>query len=363
MTAAHPFPRPLRRAALAAALVASAGLVGCRATGAGAVEVHEAVLYGGTQDRVVWIYGGPDAARTTLTIDGHRATLGDSSAAGGLPGTLSVDGHAAYRVKAASLSAPFAARPEGSRVQITASTPAVTTVYATDGERWTRLSGTSGMVDMAPATSLRGAGRLTDAEADALGAALLHQGPLYVAVLAEDSIPDTPLTLDPAPGTYRRTGLYVAAPPAASAPKPSPVTATTGDRVTYTELSSGTNARVSAPTVQVATTDAEVATLYTQAHGRQTDVPTPASVGSGTVVGIFLGQRNTGGYGVRVVRASASGGVLTLTVQLRVPGPGSITTQAITSPWTLVRVEGTYTRVDVVDEFGQPLPVGGATDR
>ena len=134
--------------------------------------------------------------------------------------------------------------------------------------------------------------------------------------------------------------------------------------MTYTELSSGSTARVTTPSVQVATTDAEVAALYAQAYGRQTDVPAPAPVASGTVVGIFLGQRTTGGYGVRVVGARANGEVLTLTVQLRSPGPGSITTQAITSPWTLVRVDGTYTRVEVVDTLGQPLPTAaGGTDR
>jgi hypothetical protein len=250
------------------------------------------------------------------------------------------------------------------RVQVLSSTPSVLAAYATDGQRWTRLSGTAGTVGTAPVTALRGAGNLTEPEADALGAALLHRGPLYVAVLAEGALPDAPLTVTPTPATSRRTGLYVAAPsgstPAPGAPEPG---ATTGEHVTYTELGSGTNARATDASIQVASTPAEIAAVYAQAYGRQSGSPVPPPVEGGTVVGIFLGQKPTGGYGVRVLQVSAQGAVLTVTVQLRSPGPGTITTQALTSPWTLIRVSGTYPDVRVVDQLGQPLPTSGGTDR
>ena len=40
------------------------------------------------------------------------------------------------------------------------------------------------------------------------------------------------------------------------------------------------------------------------------------------VVAVFLGQRPTGGYGVRVSGASVQNGVLTLTVNVTAPGEG-----------------------------------------
>ena len=123
----------------------------------------------------------------------------------------------------------------------------------------------------------------------------------------------------------------------------------------FTELVSGTQSGVTEPTVTVAATPAEAASLYAQAYSRQTGAPTPPVPGNATLVGVFLGQRATGGYGVTITGASASGGTLTLVARLRAPQAGSITTQAITSPWTIVRVEGKYQNVRVVDEAGNPL--------
>lgn len=139
-----------------------------------------------------------------------------------------------------------------------------------------------------------------------------------------------------------------------------PTTPTTppsaGGRVTVTELASGTNANVATAAVQVATSQAALNALYTLAYGRQTGTPAVPALRSGeTVVGVFLGQRPTGGYGIRVTGASVQGDTLTLTVEVRVPGPGAITTQALTSPWTLVRVPGTFRAVQVVDSSGRPL--------
>lgn len=349
-----------------ALLLVCAGLTACRATGPGSLDVHEAVLYGAAQEHVVWIYGGSDAARPSITIGGQQVSLGEPPATGAVRGTLGVDGRATFRVASRPATVAFRAMPAADGgVQVTASDPSVLAVYATDGAQWSKLSGTGGTVTAAPATTLRGAGNLTDAEADAVGTALLGQGPLYVAVLAEGSLPDAPLTVEPAPREYRRTGLYVTAPSttAAGGTIPTAAPSTPGGRVTHTVIGSGTNAAVTAATVQVATTAAQVATLYAQAYGRQTGAPAPVTAQGTTTVGIFLGQRPTGGYSVRVVGTSVAEGVLTVTVQVRAPGAGTITTQALTSPWTLIQVPGTYSQVRVVNEAGQPLPQGGGTDR
>lgn len=350
-----------------ALLLVGAGLTGCRATGPGALDVHEAVLYGAVQEHIVWVYGPSDAGRSSITIGGQQASVGGPLPAGAVRGTLSIDGRATFRVasRPATVSFRAAPAPDG-RVQVTDSDPAVLAVYATDGTRWSKLSGTGGTVTTAPATTLRGAGTLTDAEADAVGTALLGQGPLYVAVLAEDSLPDAPLAVEPTPRDYRRTGLYVTAPLAATPAAPSSTTtppSAPGGRVTYTVLGSGTNAAVPAATIQVATTASQVAALYAQAYGRQTSAPAPVAAQGTTTVGIFLGQKPTGGYGVQVVGARVAQGVLTVIAQVRSPGAGAITTQALTSPWTLIQVPGTYAEVRVVDETGRPLPQGGGTDR
>ncbi|WP_104990206.1 protease complex subunit PrcB family protein [Deinococcus sp. NW-56] len=165
---------------------------------------------------------------------------------------------------------------------------------------------------------------------------------------ATGTVTETPITPSPTPTT------------------PAPVTPpTAAGRVTVTELASGTNAAAFTPAVQVASTQAGLNALYRVAYGNQTGVPAAPALRSGeTVVAVFLGQRPTGGYGIRVTGASVQNGTLTLTVEVRAPGEGSITTQAITSPWTLVRVPGTFTRVQLVDAAGRPVQLGsGAGDQ
>ncbi|WP_309571893.1 protease complex subunit PrcB family protein [Deinococcus sp.] len=343
-------------------LAAPAALAGCRATGSGSIDVHEAVLYGAAREHVVWVYGTLGGAdRGSVTLNSHSAVLSPSTEGAAVPGTLSIDGKATYRFATQPLDVPFSTALAGTgEIRITRSDPSVTAAYYTDGSRWMKLGSTSGTVALTETITLRGAGNLTDAEADSLGSALLRQGPLVVAVLTEGSLPDSALTIDPAPRQSLRTGLYVGAPtrPAAIAPPATP----TGGSVEYTVLASGTNAANTASGALVATSQSQVDALYAQVNAQQTGAATPRTAG-GTLIGIFLGQRPTGGYSVRVIGVTETAGVLTVRVQVRAPGPGVITTQALTHPWTLIQVPGTYSQVQVVDSLGQPLPTGGGTVR
>lgn len=351
---------------LTAGLALGAGLLtGCTVTGPGTLRIHEALLYGAAQERIVWVYGAlGSGGQGSLRLGGAavelRPQVRDPLA---LPGTLSVNGQATYRGPTAALAPKLAVtRDTLGRFNVTLN-EARGAVYYTDGRGWTRVNGVLGAGLTGTAVrGLRGAGNLTDAEADALGGALLNQGTLAVAVLNEAAVPDARLTAEPAPAEYRRTALYllpgvptVAAP---SAPVP-PAPPTAGGRVPVTELASGTNAAQTTPSVQLATTQSALGALYRAAYGNQTGAPPVPPLRSGeTVVGVFLGQRPTGGYGVRVTGASAQGDTLTLTVEVRAPGPETITTQALTSPWTLVRVPGSFRSVGLVDASGRPLQLG-----
>ncbi|MBB5233356.1 protease complex subunit PrcB family protein [Deinococcus budaensis] len=162
--------------------------------------------------------------------------------------------------------------------------------------------------------------------------------------------------------TETPTAPTPSAPPAATPPVGTTdpiITPVSGGRVPVTELASGTNAAQTAPAVQLATTPGALGTLYRVAYGNQTGAPpVPTLRADETVVGVFLGQRPTGGYSVRVTGASGQGETLTLTVEVRAPGAGAITTQALTSPWTLVRVPGSFRDVRLVDAAGRPVQLG-----
>jgi len=55
-------------------------------------------------------------------------------------------------------------------------------------------------------------------------------------------------------------------------------------------------------------------------------------------VAVFLGERRTGGYAVRIVSAEPRDGQLVVTYQESAPPAGTMVTQALTYPWTLAVV-------------------------
>ncbi len=362
-------------------------LTGCTMQSPDNLAVHEALFYGGNQQRVAWVYGTlggaqAGAAQSSVRLGDKPATLRPqlSGDALGLPGTLSVDGKATYAGTTTATSSRINVTRSGGSYSIQA-LGNVEAVYATDGAAWFRLSGpvTAGQTVLASAvqnTFLRGAGDLTDPEADALGAELKGQGALAVAVLPDDSLPDQALKVEPAleAGKHPLTGLYVQSGIAqvSAVPQPTPVPPVTTSPVTTSpmttspattppvttspassasrQLAGGSNAAASDFEVIVARDAASLGTIWNTAYGRQSNVPAlPTLLTGRSVVGVFLGQRPTGGYSVSLASARIVGGVLELRVNVAAPGPGSITTQSLTSPWFAAEVTGTFTSVVVKD--------------
>ena len=57
-----------------------------------------------------------------------------------------------------------------------------------------------------------------------------------------------------------------------------------------------------------------------------------------TVVGVFLGEKPTGGYDIEIVRAERIDGTLLISFAEKGPQAGAILTQALTQPFHIVRV-------------------------
>lgn len=58
------------------------------------------------------------------------------------------------------------------------------------------------------------------------------------------------------------------------------------------------------------------------------------------VVGIFLGDKPTGGYDVAIIRAEQSNGDLVISFREKSPSKGAMVTQSLTQPFHMVRVIG-----------------------
>lgn len=59
------------------------------------------------------------------------------------------------------------------------------------------------------------------------------------------------------------------------------------------------------------------------------------------IVALFLGQRTSGGYAIKVKSVSEKGDKIYVTVEEKKPKPGDMVTMAITNPFTIVKINST----------------------
>lgn len=320
-----------------------AALTGC-APGAERT-VHDLHVYGSLDQRITYFYGGPG----TLSYQGADVELtdartGDERRGGDLAVTdsLLVDGQQFLRAPSAPLTAAPATVsriPQTTDMQL-ALAQAVGQVVYFDGASYLSLTqgGEAGVVQrVVPRprfNRLRGIGLLTNAEADALADFLEKSGPFVLIELPTEALPVRAvdgLAEQLTTGVYIQTEITTAQ----EAFRPAP------QQLAWETIASGSQATgVQGARYQLITDQDQLIGVWSQVHATQLQQPALPQVDfqRETLVAIFLGQRNSGGYGVTVRRVAVEGNDLYLDTEFREPAAGAITTQALTSPWTLVRV-------------------------
>lgn len=353
----------LTMTALKLGLLAGAGMLsGCAATGPAGLSVHEALLYGAGNQRLTWVYGDLAAGQSAqLSLGGQSVQLG--RVAGTESNALTVNGNSFYQSGlSGSVVQPKVTRTAQGLFDVS-SAGGISELYYTDGRNWYLLNTTAGSAIAARAVSgLEGAGELTPGEAASLTRSLSGQGPLAVGVLSGSSVPDRPLSVTPEPRERRLTALSItrvaaAGTPGTGIPGTGTPTPTPGGTMTHSVLDKGNNAAASGPTVQVATTTAQAQALYALAYGRQSSRPSVPSLDGKTLVGIFMGTRSTGGYSLEVQSVEVVGGRVTVQVREKAPAADMLTTQALTSPWVIVQLNGRYSDVQVLG-LGRSAGIG-----
>lgn len=322
-------------------------VLGCAPQAPASLRVHEALLYGQSSGRLVWVYGKLSGPRSTVSLAGQPQELlaPDPKAALYTPQSLRVGGQAALGLRLSPLSpSPSASVTSlgGLNYQVVAARD-LSATYLLEGGQWQQLSGPlrSGERAGVQLQSPQGqVGQLSSDETSALGRLLAPQGRLLVTVLAAP--PEGPLSVQPTPTEHLLTALDVQPLSLSSA-------------VTFGTLASGDNAAQDTPSAQLANTQAALQNLWQRAYDRQSPQPPAPTLGQGSALGIFLGSRPTGGYGLRVDRVQARGEQLEVHVTVQAPGPRSIVTQAISSPWIIVSLSGKYQQARVIDQSGNVL--------
>ncbi len=169
----------------------------------------------------------------------------------------------------------------------------------------------------------------------------LSQQPSYPPVTSPPSTviaqpPVPPLVSTPSPNPA------VATPEPIAPPVTVPIPSNTPSNFSGSWHMLGQGGQSSAQNLQfhIATTQTKLSGLWGQGHAHLMRQPAGPSVDFSreSVVGIFLGTKPTGGYSLEVTSVEALSDGLRVNVSIRNPAAGSITTQALTSPWVLVRV-------------------------
>lgn len=339
----RPPPSPFRAAVWVGALTVA--LAACATDPA--PSLHDLTVAGALDVRVTWLYGVP----RSFELDGQVRSL-EAPADGvtldrwAVEDALWIDGAPALTAPAAADAVAAAAPAEARRIPLTTDLQ-LRTVRETralmyyDGSVWLELgnfdpAGLDVRVTPRPRVGgLRGLGELTADEADALQRVLEDLGqPLLVAFLTGEDVPRRAVD-----GTeeQRATAVHVTVgletDEAAFRPTPRDVP--------FEVVAQGAQAvGIARPVYQLLRTPDEFSAAWNQAYGASLSVPPlpGADLARETLVAIFLGPKPTGGYGLDVVGVTLEDGDLYVDVLERAPAPGAIVSQALTSPWLLIRI-------------------------
>jgi hypothetical protein len=112
---------------------------------------------------------------------------------------------------------------------------------------------------------------------------------------------------------------------------------------TFTTVARGDQSGVEDAREVVVRTAAEWKSLW-QVHAPGRPMP-PVDFEKAMVVGVFLGFRSSGGYGVTVSAIEREGDALVVSFREDRPAAGAITTQVLTFPYHLVRTDRVPGRV------------------
>jgi hypothetical protein len=323
-------------------------------------NVSDVILYG-IQERHLIFYGEAKEGRHT-TLDGVKHTLTNDAVVGAfaVPGSLAVDGKPTLQLVPKPSREVFALAtiPLSNELSVLTRDPVEKVMYF-DGKTWFDVGSSLEenkklRLPKVERQGLRGIGKLSDPEADALAGYLqtkYKNKALAIGLLTFPNIPDDVAKLDPRPDRYDLTALYVQV--------DVPVDLLGGfannQPLELKALQTGTNSTYGgdSSSVRLDSNQQSFNETWNIMNGNFVPVPSAPSIdfGRNKVLTVFLGQRSSGGYSIVLASAKLEGQTLVVNANVRQPSAGAITTQVITSPFSSVQISGgaRFTSVRVVN--------------
>lgn len=109
--------------------------------------------------------------------------------------------------------------------------------------------------------------------------------------------------------------------------------------VTFRVLDTGTHAAgVSVQTNYAASSEEDFAKLWKMSHGTDGKTLPEIDFSKEYVMGVFAGQKPSGGYSVAVASVTDAGNTRTVAITLTSPGEGCMVTESLTNPYQIIAV-------------------------
>ena len=325
-------------------LILLIGLTGCVPEAGEALRLHDVAIFSNAKD-LRGLYGYLYGAPGSVSVVDETLTLTEDVSEGllSVPSALSVNGEPYIKQVLPKLSPPpsrVQRVPLTSDVELELGQNAdVSEIVYFDGGRWfTLIREASGSFEriITPrlrAGGLQGLGQLSREEAEALETALEPRAPIAVTVMNNGIRPRNASGLE----EYLSTTLYVQQ----TAPMNEAAFTPTPQGLIYEPLAQGNQAVAEESEEFIfVTSEAQFLELWNRAYGNQLDVPPLPNVNfeREAILAIFAGQKPTGGYGVEVEDVQLERGDVYIDLTFSEPAEDAISTQALTSPWIMLRV-------------------------
>jgi len=109
--------------------------------------------------------------------------------------------------------------------------------------------------------------------------------------------------------------------------------------VSFSTVEQGSSSGIREPTRVVVRTSREWLVVWAR-HAQPIGavVPPPVDFSRDMVLGVFMGERQTGGYRIEITAVERTAEVVRVRYRTHEPEPAAILTQALTQPFHLVRV-------------------------
>ncbi len=278
-----------------------------------------------------------------------------------VPGALWVSGQPVYREVLPALRLP-AKTVEGFPFSdyYVATTVDLDGSWLYDGG-WYRLSGrleAGEKIKAQPTREEPEFKNLTSAETGVILREILARNPKRPVVVYQLSQPVYPeYKFEPRPQNYRQVSLAVQY----GVPQEFTLSFSTPEpKFDWKVISRGAMSAYKEPTpyaVLASNEDTFLRQVWPLASGNRLPRPAPPQIDfeRQSVAAFFWGLKRSGGYGINVTGVEMKGDVLEVYLDLKRPPPGALVTQALTSPYVLLLVDGKPQVVRFYDQNGKLL--------